>query len=344
MNYNQRTLSGNGWGFNSGPVGREPGGGGSSVSVFNDLLDVNCPTPGDHHVPIYNLGAGEWQCGLLDLDQLDDVTLTAPALNNVLVRSFTDWVNVDFETFFASLNISIDKLGDVDLTGITTGQILQFNGTNLVPVTPSGGGNVTTASGVAPKLAYWTSVSNIEEVPIAEYDAANTLLKFNNATRSTAVFGHHFTNSWRLSWRNGGGTADLLVALDKSNRWIFSPSDVGNVNVDFAGFPGTGADQNFRFQNTSTGLGNLVAEGYIAAHQNSAFGGTLAASGAGRFRNNTFIGWRSTTNTRDVSFGVTNADFYLFDETTAGGGNTDLALNGGSATDWRIRASNVGSG
>lgn len=62
-----------------------------------------------------------------DLDDLDDVTTTAPAQGEALVWDGTKWVNGTVSTVG-----SIDDLSDVDTTGKATGDSLRYNGLEWV--------------------------------------------------------------------------------------------------------------------------------------------------------------------------------------------------------------------
>lgn len=65
------------------------------------------------------------------LDDLTDVILTNPSLNQVLIYDGSDWINGE---------LSLDNISDVDTSGVSINDLLSWNGTQWVPTTLSGTG------------------------------------------------------------------------------------------------------------------------------------------------------------------------------------------------------------
>lgn len=100
--------------------------------------------------------------GAASLNELSDVTITTPAINQVLKYNGSTFVNSviaygdvsgtptlspvatsgDYDSLTNKPNIptSISDLSDVSTSGIVSGQVLQWNGSSFVPATVSGGG------------------------------------------------------------------------------------------------------------------------------------------------------------------------------------------------------------
>ncbi len=66
----------------------------------------------------------------LGLESLTDVTLTSPALNQVLKYDGTKWIN---GTVTVGSLASLENVGDVSYTSLTSGDILKWNGTTWSP-------------------------------------------------------------------------------------------------------------------------------------------------------------------------------------------------------------------
>lgn len=71
----------------------------------------------------------------VSLDSLTDVTITAPATNNYLRFSGTEWVN----TAFPTTSIALDALTDVTITTPVANHVLTYNGTGWVNLPTAGG-------------------------------------------------------------------------------------------------------------------------------------------------------------------------------------------------------------
>lgn len=74
--------------------------------------------------------------GAVVLDDLTDVALSGVSTGQVLKFNGTNWVNAADST--GTTITSLDDIGDVNLTGLTSGLILGYDGTNWVPVSNSG--------------------------------------------------------------------------------------------------------------------------------------------------------------------------------------------------------------
>lgn len=95
--------------------------------TLNDISDVAVGSPTDGYLLQWDNGAAEFNLvappsgGASALDDLSDVTLTAPATGGVLYKSAGDWIDTDA--------ITIDPAGNVELSA---------NGTVAAVVQPSG--------------------------------------------------------------------------------------------------------------------------------------------------------------------------------------------------------------
>ena len=136
---------------------------GGGASALDDLSDVDTtttsPTNGDalvfdgtNFVPQAVSGSGA-----TNLNELTDVDTTGAITDNVLKFDGTTWVDgsVSYSELtgtptlavvatsgdyndlsnLPSIPVNVNDLGDVDTTGITSGQVLQYNGTSFVPFT-----------------------------------------------------------------------------------------------------------------------------------------------------------------------------------------------------------------
>jgi hypothetical protein len=83
--------------------------------------------------------------GIGALDDLSDVTITTPAVGEVLTYDGAGWVN-DVGSVVADL----DDLGDVVITAVATDDVLKYNGTNWVNDTAPATGNVYSFQSSAP--------------------------------------------------------------------------------------------------------------------------------------------------------------------------------------------------
>lgn len=76
--------------------------------------------------------------GPIALTDLTDVTITSVANNNVLQFNGTQWVNISPPWLTSISGLSINDLLDVNTAGVSNGQTLIWNGTTFVPGTVSG--------------------------------------------------------------------------------------------------------------------------------------------------------------------------------------------------------------
>ena len=203
----------------------------SIPSNINDLGDVDTttttPTTGDalvfdgtNFVPQAISGGGA-----TTLDGLNDVDTTGAALNNVLKYDGTNWVDgyVDYSELTGaptlatvatsgsytdlanrpSIPSSINDLTDVDTTGITSGQVLQYDGTNFVPATISGGG----ASSLDDLSDVDTTTTAPTNGDTLVFDGTNFVPQAISGGGSST-----FTYEWVELWYTSGAGGDLSAS------------------------------------------------------------------------------------------------------------------------------------
>jgi hypothetical protein len=169
------------------------GGGGGGASALNDLTDVNVPTPSNGQVLQYN--GAEWISAapagggdLLAANNLSDVANASTSLSNLgaepalpvgttaqyfrgdkTLSTFATDVAATAAVSANSAKVSADGSvathSDVDLTGIASGNVLQWNGTNFAPVSLPGGGDLLSANNLSDVASASTSLSNLGGEP-----------------------------------------------------------------------------------------------------------------------------------------------------------------------------------
>jgi collagen type VII alpha len=92
-------------------------------------------------------GGGGGGGGAVILDDLTDVVLSGVTSGQVLKFNGTNWVNAADST--GTTITSLDDIGDVDLTGAASGLILGYDGTKWIPVSNSGSTGPTGPQGPA---------------------------------------------------------------------------------------------------------------------------------------------------------------------------------------------------
>lgn len=118
----------------------------STVASIDDLTDVTITAAATGEVLRYNGSA--WVDAQLSYNDLSNL----PTLGTAAAAATTDFATAAQGTLADSAvqpTDSIDVLADVDTTTAapTNGQVLEWNGTNWVPATPSGGGAVSSVNG-----------------------------------------------------------------------------------------------------------------------------------------------------------------------------------------------------
>lgn len=101
--------------------------------VVASLKDVNLRGLADGNALVWNEAEEVWDVGTVaganELNDLNDVTITTPALNQVLAYDGAEWTNQ------AQGAIPLGNISDVTLTSPVNTQFLQFNGTIWVNAT-----------------------------------------------------------------------------------------------------------------------------------------------------------------------------------------------------------------
>ena len=142
---------------------------GSSINGLNDV-DTSTSPPVNGDGLIWNSGSGQWEpgavgTGTVALNGLTDVTITSAATGEVLRYDGSTWVDAQLAysdlsgtpalapvatsgdyndlTSKPSIPVNINDLGDVTVTNVTSGEILEYDGSAWVNVANSGGTSLT---------------------------------------------------------------------------------------------------------------------------------------------------------------------------------------------------------
>lgn len=134
-----------------------------SDTALGGLADVDTTGVTDGQSLVYSSATSQWEPqtvsggggGASDLDGLSDVVITSASTGKILRHNGTNWVdsvnttdivtegtNLYYTDARADARIaaaSFGDLNDVDLTGLTSGDGLEWDGTNWVPTTSAGG-------------------------------------------------------------------------------------------------------------------------------------------------------------------------------------------------------------
>lgn len=116
----------------------------SNLSLaLNNLTDVSVTGPVDNQILQYNSTSGQWEnadpvtalTDILSLADLSDVSSTAPSDGQALVWSNANQSWEPGTVTATGGNVAVEDLTNVVLTSLTTGEVLQYNGTNWVNTT-----------------------------------------------------------------------------------------------------------------------------------------------------------------------------------------------------------------
>lgn len=115
---------------------------------LNQLNDVTLTSPANDQILKFNNATKQWinaavpaGGGATNLDGLTDVVITTPASTQILQFNGTNWVNAAAPAGGGATNL--DGLTDVVIAAPATDQVLRFNGTNWVNAAAPGGGGGT---------------------------------------------------------------------------------------------------------------------------------------------------------------------------------------------------------
>ena len=110
---------------------------GSAVNALDDLSDVSLTAPSGGNVLVYD--GANWVDGLTSLDNLSDVTITIPNVGDIIMWDGVSWDQTSLDSAVGSAGYikgitasNLEDLADVVETTITTGDVLRWNGTNWV--------------------------------------------------------------------------------------------------------------------------------------------------------------------------------------------------------------------
>jgi hypothetical protein len=114
----------------------------NSVATFTVATSTNAPQPTNGSVVSMVFSSSASQGGVIELNQLNDVTLTSPANDQVLKynSASAQWINAAAPAGGA---VSLDGLTDVTITTPATDQVLKYNGSTWVNAAAPGGGGGT---------------------------------------------------------------------------------------------------------------------------------------------------------------------------------------------------------
>ncbi len=96
------------------------------IDGIDDLSDVTVSAPANGEVLIYNNGTSQWENSTIPtsvLNDLTDVTIAGPVNNEILIynNGTSQWENATFPTS------ALNDLTDVTITAVADGNILQYN-------------------------------------------------------------------------------------------------------------------------------------------------------------------------------------------------------------------------
>lgn len=132
--------------------------------TLDGLSDVAITAPATNQIVKYS--GSQWvnadASNLLSLDNLSDVTITTPATSQLVKYNGTSWVNADPST----IPVTLDNLTDVTITTPATNQVVKYNGTGWVNADPS---------------TLPISLDNLSDVTITT-PSTGQLVKYNGST------------------------------------------------------------------------------------------------------------------------------------------------------------------
>lgn len=157
----------------------------------------------------WDSASGKWQDKILTLNDNDnvDLTTTAPTNGDILEFDGTNFVPVAP----TAVPSSIDNLTDVDTSTASpsVGDVLEWDGSNWVPATPSAGGG----SNIHDTGTTFTNAG--------DYDAGADLLDFTTVSSGTTISGGKVyalgSNGWAIA-SNAGSSATAMIAVAASGQ------------------------------------------------------------------------------------------------------------------------------
>ena len=153
----------------------------------NNVIFDNTPTAG-HGVGYAVTSAGLESYIPKNLDELDDVTTTAPTSGEALVWDGTKWVNGTVSTVG-----NLDDLSDVDTTGKATGDSLRYDGND------------------------WIAQPTVYKMTQAEYDLINDFTPYENSTIVITDAPNLNPTASDIEYTSGVSVADMLAPVDVSS-------------------------------------------------------------------------------------------------------------------------------
>jgi hypothetical protein len=251
------------------------------------------------------------------LSALSDVTLSSPALNQVLRYNGTAWVNYTLGSLATQSSLALTSL---EQGGATSGQAITWNGTNWAPTTIGGGITIgtTTSNGTAGNVLY-TDGTNVQTYATSGTgdvvrNASPTITGATfNKTGSTALFycPTATTGETRTTFRAGPANSGvpfnpMFEVLNNAGSSLICMSTLGfhtdqPIYIDSA-VSGYGAT---RIQANSIKNVNLVSNTTTGAYTNgdgsidscvNLLGGVLTATtGDGQGSISSFHSWAPTS-------------------------------------------------
>lgn len=213
-----------------------------TVNELNDLDDVSLSATSTDQVLTFD--GTNWvnaTSTIQSIDRAGDVTITSATTGEILSYDGTDWVN-------GTLTISsLDDIGDVSLTSATTGQVLTFDGVNWINSVGSGGG-----------ISPWTTSTPYLIGNIVHED--NHIYKALTDHTST-VFATDLANGDWIEQTDAsiGGIGDVTVTSATSND-VLSYNGTNWINQDNLEL------DNILINGTSTFTGiSTIADGSVLA-------------------------------------------------------------------------------
>jgi len=217
----------------------------------------------------YYYGATYWELSSNELNELGDVTITSPSNGEALIYNSTsgDWENGTVSASVAAL----DDIGDVDTTGVSTNNVLKYDGANwvdgsvaysevtgtptLATVATSGAYSDLTGTPSLATVATTGAYSDLTGTPTlgtaAALDvgtSANNVVQLDGAAKLPAVDGSQLINLPSGASTLGALTdvtittpanGEALIYNSTSGDWengtvsatVATLNDIGNVNT-----------------------------------------------------------------------------------------------------------------
>lgn len=187
--------------INSNQVNSVAGKVGTVTLVLDDMTDVTISAPTNNQVLKYN--GSQWinsaaPATVSTLDDLTDVIITSPVTGQKIQYNGTSWVNV---------TDNLDSLSDVVISSPTNTQVLRYNGTNWVNDTQSSVLNVVS------KTANYTTLTTDDVILVNSSGGAFTITLYTAVGNTGKVIRLIKTNSTNKVTVDGNASETIGTTL-----------------------------------------------------------------------------------------------------------------------------------